>query len=222
MKLDVEEFLTDLITRHCKVSLKINQIVILESLLYPRPFVECLTEVLFTRFKLTRLYFFPRNILPLYPFVSTSGVVVDCGYLMTEVTPVVASYYSSVGTKTSSMAGRRVEQVLLSLLTDDGNASLSPAQVEDVKVRAAKVLTRRQAQTFLRPETVAQLKQATRPIQVCTDRNDKMQLQPLQVNVSYLSRVLPFEMFFDEDEEDNLVKTILEALLEVGKRTNLD
>ncbi len=49
-----------------------------------------------------------------------------------------------------------------------------------------------------------------------------MQIQPLQVSVSYLSRVLPFEMFFDEAEEDNLVKTILEALLEVSKRANLD
>jgi len=60
--LDIEEFLTKIFTFHAKVDIKAQsmfEVILLESLQYPRQFTEAVAECIFTRFKvIDRIYIF--------------------------------------------------------------------------------------------------------------------------------------------------------------------
>jgi hypothetical protein len=50
--MNIEEFLTTLFSLHAKVDMKGMDIIVLESLLYPRAFTSTLAKVLFERFNI--------------------------------------------------------------------------------------------------------------------------------------------------------------------------
>lgn len=105
----IEEFLTNIFVYQAKIEVKGTDVILIESLSYPRALTQIIGDVLFTRFPIQKVYFFLANTLPLYTCATETGLVVNTGFLMDEVSPVVLNTFSKVGVKTSSSSVAKVD-----------------------------------------------------------------------------------------------------------------
>ena len=94
--------------------------VICESLLTPRPFIEGIAEVLFERFEVGPVYFLLSNILPLYCTGLHSGMVVDIGFCGAQITTFAQARLCMEGFSfTSSTGGLHLSNALRKQLVED-------------------------------------------------------------------------------------------------------
>jgi len=106
-----------------------------------------------------------------------------------------------------------MEKMIKEMIREDNEWSekeaatrLIPELVEDIKVKTCKVLTRAQSKKFLTEEGLEKMSGAKQAVGK----------EGEEILLSYKSRVLAFESFFDPEEENNLVISILESLKEVS------
>lgn len=125
----------------------------MESLLYPRAFTQAVAEVLFNHFKVPKVHIFLKNTLPIYTLSVESGLVIDMGHLMTEISPVIYGQFSKVGVEQCHQAGGEIERALREMIYEDNEFEAEDDKskvtfdiVEQIKVKYCKVLGMKQAQ----------------------------------------------------------------------------
>lgn len=119
-------------------------IALTESFLYPRAFIEIIVEVLFEDFKVDSIYLFLGNTMPIYSSGMDTGMVVNCGFLKTQVTPIVWSRFNVEGVEIIPIGAINVEHNLRDMLCKDDNEGIETvgtAVVEDIKARSLKILS---------------------------------------------------------------------------------
>lgn len=62
---------------------------------------------------------FLSNTLPLYCHAVPSGLVIDCGYLMNEVSATIQSTFTKIGSKTSIYGSAKIDQEIYKHLCED-------------------------------------------------------------------------------------------------------
>ncbi|KAK7504157.1 hypothetical protein BaRGS_00004461 [Batillaria attramentaria] len=85
---NLKELLSVLIFRYLLMSPKDKRVVVVESLLCPSEFRDCLAKVLFRHFEVGSVLFAPGHVLSLLTLGSACGLVMDVGYRETLVIPV--------------------------------------------------------------------------------------------------------------------------------------
>ena len=113
LKDELEEFLNTLFYHHLQASPKAQRVVICESMLTPRPFMESIAEVLFERFEVGPVYFLLSNLLPLYCTGLHSGMVVDVGFCGAQIATFAHARVCMEGfSYTSSTGGLHLDHAL--------------------------------------------------------------------------------------------------------------
>ena len=89
-----------------------------------------------------------KNLLPIYPAGVDTGMVIDCGYLMTEISCIIQSQFSIKGLKGCYQGGSIFDQHLKNLIIEDNKweaeediKKLDFEFLQDIKSRVLRVLT---------------------------------------------------------------------------------
>lgn len=151
---NLKELLSSLIFRYLLMSPKDKRVVVLESLLCPSDFRECLAQVLFKHFEVGSILFAPGHVLSLLTLGSACGLVMDVGYTETLVIPVYEGIPILKAWQAIPVAGKAIHSRIKSQLLESGVVrtaehqdqpvatvpeSLTEEILEDIKVRCCFV-----------------------------------------------------------------------------------
>lgn len=151
---NLKELLSVLIFRYLLMSPRDKRVVVVESLLCPTDFRECLARVLFKHFEVGSVLFAPGHVLSLLTLGTTCGMVVDIGYKEALVIPVYEGIPILLAWQSVPMAGKAIHSRIKSQLLDGGVVKTSQHQdqpvatvpdclteeiLEDIKVRCCFV-----------------------------------------------------------------------------------
>ena len=107
------------------------EVILLESLQYPWQFTEAVAECIFTWFKVIDwIYVFLRNTLPIYTHAVQSGLVIDTGFLMSEVSATVFGAFSKIGAKTSQIGSAWIDYEIYQHLCEDNEMNMNDPVVK--------------------------------------------------------------------------------------------
>ncbi|KAK7103504.1 actin-related protein 10-like [Littorina saxatilis] len=151
---NLKELLSVLIFRYLLMSPKDKRVVVVESLLCPTDFRECVARVLFRHFEVGCVLFAPGHVLSLLTLGSACGMVMDVGYNETLVVPVYEGIPIMLAWQSIPLGGKAIHSRIKDQLLDGGVVKTSQHQdipvasvpdsltediLEDIKVRCCFV-----------------------------------------------------------------------------------
>lgn len=86
---------------------------------------------MFEQFNISGLYLINQALLALYDTGRINGIVIDCGYGLTQIVPVQEGYVYRDGVITSNLAGNDLTQYLTDMLSKKGSCSFTAGAVKD-------------------------------------------------------------------------------------------
>ena len=92
---------------------------------------EKMTQIMFEEFKVGHFYVIDQALLALYASGRLNGIVIDCGYGLTQVVPVKEGYVERQGVITSDLAGNDLTLQLADMLSKKGSFSFSTSAIKD-------------------------------------------------------------------------------------------
>ena len=212
LRFEIEEFLKEIFLIKAQINAAGSSVVIWEQLIFPRVFMQALSEALFIGFEVSSVYYFLANILPLYTTGLDSGIIIDWGFLHTSISAVWHSVYTFEGANIIV----QLEQRLKTLLKEDNKEKadlVTSDLVAKVVPFALKVLTLPQYQKFFKDEeSIEKMKAKKFPL-----TNLKEEYKELWI--SYYTMVSSMEVFFNHDplsEDINLAWVLWDSLLKIS------
>lgn len=109
-----------------------HPVLMTEALFNPKQNREKITEIMFEKFKSPSMYLGIQGVLALYASKRVTGIVLDCGYDVTQVVPVYEGYSLPRSIVCFDMAGRKLNEYMMKLLNRRGY-ELTPEAVNQVK-----------------------------------------------------------------------------------------
>ena len=215
LKFEIEEFLKEIFVIRAQINAHKSTVVIWEQLVFPRPFMQVLSEALFIGYEVSNVYYYLANILPLYTTGLESGVIIDWGFLHTSISVVWHAIYTIEGNGHSYIGGASLEHRVKELLKEDNKEKsqlITPELVSKVIPMALKVLTLPQFEKFFSEEENIE-KMKNKKVSLSNVKEEYKDLW-----ISYYTMVASTEIFFNHDvsnEDINLAWMLCDSLLKL-------
>jgi len=114
----MKEIFTHLFNNELRISPEEHKIMITEPPNNPKEMREKITDLMFTEFKVPKLYLANQSVLSLFATGKTTGTVLDAGDGITHSVPIYEGYAIPHAIKSLNMAGNDLTRFLRnSLLT---------------------------------------------------------------------------------------------------------
>ena len=134
MYLDMEEFLHTLFYHHFLENPADKDVIVLDRLIYPRKMIGTLSKLLFERFEISNVYYFLSEVMPMYCIGIDTGIVIDSGFLYTNILPISYSRPLTDAMESVPVGSINVELRVKQLLIEDNlreDASVDFASVQE-------------------------------------------------------------------------------------------
>jgi len=210
---EIESLLSNMFFNDLLLNLKERQLIFCENIMVNRDFINAFAKVAVHRFFITKIYFFLTNSLPLYISGLTTGIIIDCGYQETQITPIYEGYPIMKGFRFCPAGGKAMSEALKERLTAENTPKLAELIdshiLEDLKSKAVKLLSRDQKDEYFKDEESIKLMKE----KFYTYESDKRYFK-----LSYFSRVAAGESLFGDLSKDqyNVAYELLQCLKAVG------
>uniref|UniRef100_A0A7G3A951 Putative actin-related protein 10 n=1 Tax=Lutzomyia longipalpis TaxID=7200 RepID=A0A7G3A951_LUTLO len=137
----VVTFLNELFFKYVLVSPKDRRIVIVESVLCPTEFRECLARAFFRHFEVSLVFFVPTHLVILTTLAVSTALVIDLGFREAVVLPVYSGVQVLHAWQAQPLASEAVHAEIRRQLIDSGvaKALLTDDLIENIKVRTCFV-----------------------------------------------------------------------------------
>ena len=142
---------------------------------------ETSVEILFEKFAVPALYMGVQGTLAMLGHGTTSGIVVDSGDGLTQVTPVYGGHTLKYASRRMNLAGADLTAYLQTLLTEQGNYFSSTAEMELVReIKESMCYTALNYSVCSPPQSAAPCPGFVQPV----PNPSRPAPQPLQASVS--------------------------------------
>ncbi|GAB0092729.1 Actin-related protein 10 [Sergentomyia squamirostris] len=198
-------FLNDLFFKYALVSPKDRRIVIVETVLCPTEFRECLARALFKHFEVALVFFVPTHLVILTTLAVGTALVVDLGFKEAVILPVYSGVQVLHAWQAQPLASEAVHAEIRRQLVASGmvESLLTDDLVESIKVRTCFVTKHARAIQY----------REGKPPNPPPDVDYPAGGQQI-VKVSGVLRETAFEVLFPEDNDNlGLPYLILDAIL---------
>lgn len=114
------------------ISSKDRNVLLTEPSVNPAINREKMVQIMFETFEASGVHLINQPLLALWATGRTSGIVLDCGFGLTQVVPVLEGHVVSEGIVTSKLAGNNLTLHMAELMSQRGGFSFhSNAMIED-------------------------------------------------------------------------------------------
>ncbi|KAL4451044.1 hypothetical protein ABPG74_021366 [Tetrahymena malaccensis] len=227
-KLDI--FLNQLFYYELLQKLTNKIIYICKNHLIPHEFYDKLGAILFNKYEITKIQFVLNNSLPLYITGQLSGLVVECGYYDTQITPIYEGFPLMNCLITSKCGGYLINKFLKNyLLKDNTNINFQNIdflQLEDIKFKYCKLLLKNQEDQYnINEEMITKSKQTLIPTSLIasqieqpvqlekSQKSQQIHQQKIQLSYYTSTKSLSQGLFGNVDsDEPNIAYSILQSL----------
>eukprot|EP01095_Lingulamoeba_sp_RSL-Kostka_P016976 TRINITY_DN858_c0_g1_i1.p1 TRINITY_DN858_c0_g1~~TRINITY_DN858_c0_g1_i1.p1 ORF type:complete len:381 (+),score=113.49 TRINITY_DN858_c0_g1_i1:119-1261(+) len=97
-----------------------HPVFLTEPSLNPRNNREKMTQIMFETFNVPSMYGGNQAVYSLYASGSNTGVVIDCGYEVTNIVSIVDTYFLSFATTKGYYGGKNIDEYLCKLINERG------------------------------------------------------------------------------------------------------
>ncbi|CDW77817.1 UNKNOWN [Stylonychia lemnae] len=223
LMMELEEFLTTVFYHLLQTNPREKAIMMCESMMAPRGFIECIGHVLFRNFGVKSIYFLLSNMTPLYVTGQDSGIIVECGFQNVQILPIVRSRMCMEAFETCYRGGIHIEKNLNELLIQDNkelvrrlpqfkdNTNFPQSVIEDLKIRSLVVMQKEQRDQYLKNDD--QIEQMKRKY---TNLGKTYKEFPGML-ISFYTRYCAMEFCFGDpqEEEQNIAYSLLTSIKKV-------
>ncbi|XP_059610852.1 actin-related protein 10 [Phlebotomus argentipes] len=201
----VVTFLNELFFKYVLVSPKDRRIVVVESVLCPTEFRECLAKAFFKHFEVSLVFFVPTHLVILTTLAVSTALVIDLGFKEAVVLPVYSGVQVLHAWQAQPLASEAIHSEIRRQLLASGvtESLLTEDLIENVKVRTCFVTKFDRAMKY----------REGKPPTPCPDVEYPAGGKEV-IKVSGELRETAFEVLFPEDNDHlGLPYLILEAIL---------
>eukprot|EP01017_Pseudomicrothorax_dubius_P012493 TRINITY_DN1520_c0_g1_i1.p1 TRINITY_DN1520_c0_g1~~TRINITY_DN1520_c0_g1_i1.p1 ORF type:complete len:324 (+),score=66.26 TRINITY_DN1520_c0_g1_i1:301-1272(+) len=191
------------------VNSKDKAVFVCENISLPRKFYELVAKVLFTKFLVAKIFFVPALSLPLYLTGLQTGIVVECGFVCTQIAPFYEGFPLTRALKNVRASGAALTEKLRELLVED-NPDKKPSfflqrLLDEIEAKYITVPTRRQIDEYMKDEATIQEMRA---------KVYEYHSSGKAVKISYLTRLLATTALFGDvdNDEPNIAYAFCQSL----------